>query len=198
MAIEVSSNDAQVARGPAVNVADTANEILLRSKVVGDAFDRLQVTAGGQIRTGAGVAAPAVGTPVTSGSFGSAPGLTIKDSAASPGYTIIKASDEADSIYVAATNGEDLFVGSGHDVVTVQAGTALVLNCPAIALTSAAVSVGSMGASTSVNGATPVPRAAAIATPAAPGVLYDQTEMASLKTAIDALRVALTNFGITL
>ncbi len=198
MAIEVSSNDAQVARGPAVNVADTANEILLRSKVVGDAFDRLQVTAGGQILTGAGVAAPAVGTPVSSGSFGSAPGITIKDSGTSPGYTIIRASDEADGIYVAATNGESLDIGSGHDVTTLQAGTAIVVNCPAVAITSAAVSVGGMGASTSVNGATPVPRAAAIATPAAPGVLYDQTEMASLKTAIDALRVALTNFGITL
>ncbi len=198
MAIEVSSNDAQVARGPAVNVADTANEILLRSKVVGDAFDRLQVTAGGQIRTGAGVAAPAVGTPVSSGSFGSAPGITIKDSGTTPGYTLIKASDEADTIYVAATDGENLYVGSGHENVTVVSVNSVILSSPIVAIASPTVSLSSGGASTSVNGATPVPRAAAIATPAAPGVLYDQTEMASLKTAIDALRVALTNFGITL
>ena len=51
---------------------------------------------------------------------------------------------------------------------------------------------------TSVNGATPVARAAAITSPTAPGATYVQAEAAAMKTAVDAIRVALTNFGITL
>lgn len=36
-----------------------------------------------------------------------------------------------------------------------------------------------------------------IASPTAPGATYSQTEMASLKTAIDAIRAALTASGVT-
>jgi len=46
-------------------------------------------------------------------------------------------------------------------------------------------------------GVTPVVQAGAITTPTAPGAIYDQTEMASLKTAIDAIRTAIKNLGIT-
>lgn len=38
---------------------------------------------------------------------------------------------------------------------------------------------------------------ATIASPTAPGATYSQTEMASLKTAIDAIRAALTATGVT-
>lgn len=36
-----------------------------------------------------------------------------------------------------------------------------------------------------------------IAAPTAPGATYDQTEMASLKTAIDAIRTTLIESGVT-
>jgi hypothetical protein len=49
---------------------------------------------------------------------------------------------------------------------------------------------------TAVNGATPVARAAAITSPTAPGASYVQAEAAAMKTAVDAIRVALANFGI--
>lgn len=49
----------------------------------------------------------------------------------------------------------------------------------------------------SFHGVTPVIQASAIATPTAPGATYLQAEAASAKTAIDAIRVALTNKGIT-
>ncbi len=66
MAIESSSNDAQVARGPAYSLADSPTEPLIRSRVVGDAHDRLRVLAGGSILSGDGSAAPA-NTLLTSG-----------------------------------------------------------------------------------------------------------------------------------
>lgn len=47
-------------------------------------------------------------------------------------------------------------------------------------------------------GATPVVRAAAIASPPAPSALYSQAEAVATKTAIDAIRNALKNVGITL
>jgi hypothetical protein len=47
-------------------------------------------------------------------------------------------------------------------------------------------------------GTTPASQAAAIASPTAPGVVYVQADAASLKTAIDAIRSALKNVGITL
>lgn len=50
----------------------------------------------------------------------------------------------------------------------------------------------------SVYGAVPINRAAAIATPTAPGAAYVQAEAQSMKTAVDAIRVALQNYGITL
>jgi hypothetical protein len=49
-----------------------------------------------------------------------------------------------------------------------------------------------------VNGATPVARAAAIAAPTAPSAAYSQAEAQSMKTAVDALRTAIKNAGITL
>ncbi len=42
-----------------------------------------------------------------------------------------------------------------------------------------------------------VVRAAAIAAPTAPSAIYVQAEAAAMKTAVDAIRVALTNIGIT-
>lgn len=51
---------------------------------------------------------------------------------------------------------------------------------------------------TGLNGNAPVAKAAAIAAPTAPGAAYVQAEATSAKTAIDAIRVALTNIGITL
>jgi hypothetical protein len=46
--------------------------------------------------------------------------------------------------------------------------------------------------------ATPVARAAAIASPTAPSATYVQAEAQSMKTAVDAIRNALKNIGITL
>lgn len=54
------------------------------------------------------------------------------------------------------------------------------------------------GSTVGLNGNTPVAKAAAIAAPTAPGVVYAQAEAASMKTAVDAIRAALTNIGITL
>lgn len=49
----------------------------------------------------------------------------------------------------------------------------------------------------SLHGVTPVVQAGAISTPTAPSGTYVQAEAASAKTAIDAIRVALTGKGIT-
>lgn len=46
-------------------------------------------------------------------------------------------------------------------------------------------------------GAPTVARPAAIASPTAPGVAYSQAEAQSMKTAVDAIRTALANLGIT-
>lgn len=48
------------------------------------------------------------------------------------------------------------------------------------------------------NGNAPVGKAAAIAAPTAPGAVYVQAEATAMKTAVDAIRVALQNIGITL
>ena len=48
-----------------------------------------------------------------------------------------------------------------------------------------------------LHGVTPVVQAGAISAPSTPSVGYVQAEAASAKTAIDAIRTALTNFGIT-
>lgn len=53
------------------------------------------------------------------------------------------------------------------------------------------------GVKSSTNGVTPVARAASISSPTAPGATYSQAEMASIKTAVDALRTANSAFGIT-
>ncbi len=47
-----------------------------------------------------------------------------------------------------------------------------------------------------VNGKAPIVKAAAIASPTAPSATYVQAEAASMKTAVDAIRVALANVGI--
>ena len=54
------------------------------------------------------------------------------------------------------------------------------------------------GTTVGLNGATPVARRAAITAPTAPSALYVQAEAAAMKTAVDAIRVALTAIGITL
>ena len=41
-------------------------------------------------------------------------------------------------------------------------------------------------------------RAAAITSPTAPSATYQQAEAQSMKTAVDAIRTALTNLGVTL
>ncbi len=53
-----------------------------------------------------------------------------------------------------------------------------------------------MGTKFAVNGKAPVVKAAAIATPTAPSATYVQAEAAAMKTAVDAIRVALQNVGI--
>lgn len=59
-------------------------------------------------------------------------------------------------------------------------------------------SFGVAGGTVGLYGVTPVTRAAAITSPTAPSAGYVQAEAASMKTAVDAIRVALTNVGITL
>jgi len=58
--------------------------------------------------------------------------------------------------------------------------------------------LGVAGGQVGFYGATPVARAAAIAAPTAPSASYVQAEAQSMKTAVDAIRAALTNIGITL
>ena len=58
--------------------------------------------------------------------------------------------------------------------------------------------LGVSGGQVGFYGATPVARAAAIAAPTAPSASYVQAEAQSMKTAVDAMRTALTNIGITL
>lgn len=58
--------------------------------------------------------------------------------------------------------------------------------------------IGGAGKTVSFYGIAGVARAAAIATPTAPSAGYVQAEAASAKTAIDAIRVALQNIGVTL
>jgi hypothetical protein len=58
--------------------------------------------------------------------------------------------------------------------------------------------LGVSGGQVGFYGATPVARAAAIAAPTAPSASYVQAEAQSMKTAVDAIRAALTNIGITL
>lgn len=53
------------------------------------------------------------------------------------------------------------------------------------------------GTSSAVNGNAAVAKAAAIASPTAPSAVYVQSEAAAAKTAIDAIRAALTAYGIT-
>ena len=54
------------------------------------------------------------------------------------------------------------------------------------------------GSSVGLNGNPVTAKAVAITTPTAPGAAYVQAEAAAMKTAVDAIRVALTNIGITL
>lgn len=48
-----------------------------------------------------------------------------------------------------------------------------------------------------VYGETPIVQQGSINAPSAPGGTYNQAQMASLETAINAIRAALSNFGIT-
>lgn len=54
-----------------------------------------------------------------------------------------------------------------------------------------------LGTNLGFYGVTQVARAAAITSPAAPSAGYVQAEAAAMKTAVDAIRVALTNLGLT-
>jgi hypothetical protein len=58
-------------------------------------------------------------------------------------------------------------------------------------------SLGSVGDSMSVYGETPVPQAVAVSIPTAPGATYVQAEAQSAVNSINAIRNALSNFGIT-
>jgi len=49
----------------------------------------------------------------------------------------------------------------------------------------------------SVYGVTPITQGSAISSPTTPGATYDQSEALSMKSAVDSLRLALKNFGIT-
>jgi hypothetical protein len=57
--------------------------------------------------------------------------------------------------------------------------------------------VGDAGKSLAFYGGTPVAKAGAITTPTAPSAAYVQAEAQSMKTAVDAIRTALSNIGIT-
>lgn len=59
-------------------------------------------------------------------------------------------------------------------------------------------SLGGVGKTVGLYGATPVVRAAAITAPTAPGTIYSQAEAQSAVTAINAIRTALANIGVTL
>lgn len=56
---------------------------------------------------------------------------------------------------------------------------------------------GSLVLKSATNGAAPVVRASAITSPTAPGAAYDQVQATSMKTALDAVILAIKNFGIT-
>lgn len=58
-------------------------------------------------------------------------------------------------------------------------------------------SFGQSGSKLSVYGETPVVQAAAISAPSTPGGTYAQAEAQSVVNAINAIRTALANFGIT-
>ncbi len=58
MAINPDRRIAELELGPAINISDTSNEAVLRASVTGDVYPRLELTAGGVIKTGAGSAAP--------------------------------------------------------------------------------------------------------------------------------------------
>lgn len=70
-------------------------------------------------------------------------------------------------------------------------------NKPVVILSNATERIRVNGTGIGLYGVTPVARAAAITTPTAPGAAYVQAEAAAMKTAVDAIRVALTNIGIT-
>jgi len=60
-----------------------------------------------------------------------------------------------------------------------------------------AVSVGRAGAKVGLYGVPVVARATAIGSPTVPGATYSQSEAASMRASIDAMRVALKNIGVT-
>lgn len=89
------------------------------------------------------------------------------------------------------TNYERLKVGAEGTqfVVAPEAGGTGVLR---------GLRLGVSGGQVGFYGATPVARAAAITSPTAPSASYVQAEAQSMKTAVDAMRTALANIGITL
>ena len=74
--------------------------------------------------------------------------------------------------------------GTGKYVIATPSGTG-VINVSSTGLLSFFTGAGSA-------------QGAAITAPTAPGAVYAQAEAASMKTAVDAIRVLLTNLGLTL
>lgn len=64
-------------------------------------------------------------------------------------------------------------------------------------LSSPSVTIGAVGGTVGLYGETPVAQAGAISAPASQGATYDQTNVNTLVTAINAIRTALTNIGVT-
>lgn len=80
---------------------------------------------------------------------------------------------------------------------TLQAGATVTGGTTSVAALSSSGAFTHTGTTVGLNGNTPVAKAGAITAPTAPGAAYVQAEAASMKTAVDAIRTALTNIGIT-
>ena len=111
------------------------------------------------------------------------------------GYRAIADGNNATALGSGASAGAAGAVAIGKDSAGTSASTTTANQ---IKLGTASHSLMGPGAGTGINGNAPVAKAAAIASPTAPGAVYIQAEAASAKTAIDAIRVALTNLGVTL
>lgn len=94
---------------------------------------------------------------------------------------------------------QSVFILNGQLRSTKAVGTAPFVITSTTAVPNLTVKkLGEAGGTVGLYGVAEVARAAAIAAPTAPSAAYVQAEAASAKTAIDAIRVALTNIGLTL
>ncbi len=103
--------------------------------------------------------------------------------------TLLVRPDAGASPYLEMT---DLVNGGNATLVLGKATSALNIFDHAIGLKLQVTSAG-----VGLNGNSAVAKAAAIAAPTAPSATYVQAEAQSMKTAVDAIRVTLTNIGIT-